>query len=182
MSSPTCHPIVPPPPLGVVTKASIDPPLGAARATLASPARGYGGGGVCTSHFPANVTPVSGSVVGALVTPPSTVKVPLCVTRTSLLPPIVIAYSPSRQVEEARIRLFVWFTHTSVPSVDASCRTLSPTICVPHRGSDFKRARGSGLCRLPRGVVIWRALHKVCVGVAVGNRGGGSLQGERPWI
>src|SRR6187551_39967 len=63
---------------------------------------------------------VSGSVFGALAEPTPTVTVPLDVTWAPLPPPIVIGYSPSRQVDVTRIRPLVWFTHTSVPLEDAS--------------------------------------------------------------
>ena len=92
----------------------------AMRATEASGEYGGGGVGVCRSHTAVTVKPVNGSAMGVLVVPKPSVTL-LDVTAASLPPPIVIGSSPSRQVDEARMRPFVWFTHTWVPSADASC-------------------------------------------------------------
>jgi hypothetical protein len=61
---------------------------------------------------------VNGSVTGVLVAPTPTVTLPLDVTTALPPPPIVIGYSLSRHVDDARIRPLVWFTHTSVPLED----------------------------------------------------------------
>src|ERR671930_676024 len=73
------------------------------------------------------LTPVSGRTFAALVSPQDTVKVPCCVARTSLPPPIVNACSPSRHVDPTRIKPFVSFTQTFVPPEDVICVAAKAT-------------------------------------------------------